>query len=142
MKNALISSLMQQPVYSAGMDDSVAQVEALLADKRLTWVPILEQALGEVVGVVSALDLVSFHAQGRDAAATHAWQICSYKPIVVEADTPIGSVAALMVERGIHHVVVTGAGGIVGVVSSLDFVRTFATPGQMPSAGRAGNAEG
>ena len=34
-------------------------------------------------------------------------------------------VAALMVERGIHHVVVADRNGIVGVVSSLDLVRTF-----------------
>lgn len=132
MKTEPISSLMQQPVHCASMDDSVAQLEAQFASKRLTWIPILEQALGEVVGVVSASDLVGFHAQGRDAAATHAWQICTYKPIVVASDVPIGSVAALMVERGIHHVVVTGVGGIVGVVSSMDFVRTFATPDQVP----------
>lgn len=137
---APISSLMQQPVCSAGMDDSVAQIEALLASKRLTWVPVVEPGRGEVVGVVSASDLVGFHAQGRDAATTRAWQMCSYKPIVVDADTPVGVVAALMVERGIHHVVVTQGGGIAGVVSSLDFVRTFATPGQAPGGRRAGTA--
>jgi signal-transduction protein with cAMP-binding, CBS, and nucleotidyltransferase domain len=30
-----------------------------------------------------------------------------------------------MVETRIHHVVVTSGGNIVGVVSSLDFVRAF-----------------
>lgn len=142
MMKAPISSLMQQPVCSAGLDDSVAQIETLLADRRLTWLPVLEPARGEAVGVISASDLVGFHAQGRDAAATRAWQMCSYKPIVVDADTPVGLVAALMVERGIHHVVVTRGGGIVGVVSSLDFVRTFAAPDQAPGAQRAGTAEG
>lgn len=140
MTKAPISSLMQQPVCVVGMDDSVAQIEALLAGKHLTWVPVVEPGRGDVVGVVSASDLVGFHAQGRDAAATRAWQMCSYKPIVVGADTPVGVVAALMVERGIHHVVVTQGGGIVGVVSSLDFVRTFAAPGQAPGVGRAGTA--
>ena len=120
-----ISSLMQRPVCSVGMDDSVAQVEALLASKRLTWVPVLEPVRGEVIGVISASDLVGFHAQGRSAAATRAWQMCSYKPIVVDIDTPVGTVATLMVERGIHHVVVTDASGVAGVVSSLDFVRAF-----------------
>jgi len=123
-----VSSLMQQPVCSAGMDDSVAQVEALMAGRRLSWVPVLAQSRGEVAGIISASDLVAFHAQGRDAAATRAWQMCSYKPIVVDADTPVEQVAALMVERGIHHVVVTDANGIAGVVSSLDFVRTFLPP--------------
>ena len=51
--------------------------------------------------------------------------MCSYKPIIVDIETPTALVAALMVERGIHHVVVTDRHGIAGVVSSLDFVRTF-----------------
>ena len=76
-------------------------------------------------GVISASDLVGFHAQGRDDAATRAWQMCSYKPIVVDPQTPVGIVTGLMVERGIHHVVVTDSNGIAGVVSSLDFVRTL-----------------
>jgi CBS domain-containing protein len=120
-----ISSLMQKPVCSVGLDDSVAQVEALLTSKHLTWVPVVDPTRREAIGVISASDLVGFHAQGRDAAATHAWQMCSYKPIVVDAATPVAEVATLMVERGIHHVVVTDRSGIAGIVSSLDFVRAF-----------------
>ncbi|SEA55046.1 cyclic nucleotide-binding/CBS domain-containing protein [Variovorax sp. YR216] len=123
--NQPISSLMQHPVTSVGMDDTVAQVEALIAELHLTWVPVLEPSKRDVAGVISATDLVAFHVQGRDAVATRAWQMCSYKPVVVDAETPIAMVAALMVERGIHHVVVTDRNGIAGVVSSLDFVRTF-----------------
>lgn len=121
----LISSLMQPTVLSVGMDDTVAQVEALLVSNHLSWIPVLEPSRGEAVGVISATDIVSFHAQARDAAATRAWQMCTYKPIVVDIETPIALVAALMVERGVHHVVVTGRDEIAGVVSSLDFVRTF-----------------
>ena len=120
-----ISSLMHATVQSVGMDDTVAQVEALLVDKQLSWVPVIEPAKGEAVGVISASDIVSFHAQSRDAAATRAWRMCTCKPIVVDIETPIALVAALMVERGVHHAVVTGRNGIAGVVSSLDFVRTF-----------------
>lgn len=123
--STVISSLMRRPVISVAMDDSVAQVEALLTSKHLQWVPVLEPPRDEAIGVISATDLVGFHAQGRDAAATRAWQMCNYKPIVVDAETPVAMVAALMVERGIHHVIVTDRNGIAGVVSSLDFVRTF-----------------
>ena len=123
--NEFISSLMQRPVTSVGMDQSVAQVEALLVSKRLTWVPVLNSSSREALGVISAWDIVGFHAQGRDAATTHAWQMCSYKPIVVDLETPIATVAELMVERNVHHVVVVDRNGIAGVVSSLDFVRTF-----------------
>lgn len=121
----LISSLMKASVSSASLDDTVAQVEALLIGKRLGWVPVLDPSRGVAVGVISALDIVSFHAHKRDAHTTRAWQMCSYKPIVVDVETPLALVASLMVEQGVHHVVVTDRKGLAGVVSSLDFVRTF-----------------
>ena len=47
-------------------------------------------------------------------------------PLGVDAATPIAEVARQMVERHMHHVVVTDKGRVVGVVSALDFVRRFA----------------
>ena len=119
-----ISSFMERQVLSVGMDDSVAEVETLFARKGLSWAPVLESAL-TIVGAISASDLLRFHAQGQDPTAVRAWQLCSYKPITVSPDTPLSEVARLMIESNIHHVVVMDGGGIAGVVSSLDFVRTF-----------------
>ena len=78
-----------------------------------------------IVGAISASDLLQFHALGQDPTAVRAWQRCSYKPIIVSPDTPVSEVARLMIESKIHHVVVIDNDGIAGVVSSLDFVRTF-----------------
>ena len=133
--NPSISTLMQRPVSSVNRDDTVAQVEALLVSKHLSWVPVLDPSRNEAVGVISTSDIVSFHAQGRDAAATRARQMCTDKPIVVDIGTPVGMVAALMLEAGVHHVVVTDRNGLAGVVSSLDFVRTF-LPGNRHSQSR------
>ena len=119
-----ISSFMERQVRSVGMDDSVAEVETLFARKGLSWAPVLESSR-MIVGAISASDLLRFHAQGQDPTAVRAWQLCSYKPITVSPDTPVSEVARLMIESKIHHVVVTDSEGIVGVVSSLDFVRTF-----------------
>ncbi|MDB5843173.1 MAG: putative signal-transduction protein with domain, partial [Polaromonas sp.] len=47
------------------------------------------------------------------------------KPISVPPDASVAEVARLMVEAGIHHVVVRDGSAIRGVVSSMDFVRTF-----------------
>ena len=121
-----ISSLMQRRVWTVDMDDTVAQVGDLLAEHELTWAPVVESGR-VIVGVISAPDLLQFHKQGGDAKKTRAWQLCTYKPISVDETTPVGDVARAMVERRIHHVVVTRCGAaIAGVVSSLDFVRTFA----------------
>ena len=119
-----ISSFMERQVWTADMDDTIEQVESLFARQGLSWAPVLESKR-TIVGVISASDLLQFHAQGKNPTAARAWQLCSYKPISVSPDTPVSKVARLMIESKIHHVVVTDSEGIAGVVSSLDFVRTF-----------------
>ena len=95
-----------------------------IGSNDLSWAPVLESKR-TIVGAISAADLLQFHTQGQDPTAVRAWQRCSYKPIIVSPDTPVSEVARLMIESNIHHVVVIDSGGIAGVVSSLDFVRTF-----------------
>ena len=119
-----ISSMMQRQVWSVGLDETVQAVEAQMAAKRLSWVPVLESN-GVVLGIISASDLLRFHADKKDPSKVCAWQLCTYKPITVRADATVGEVARLMVEKSIHHVVVTEGADIQGVLSSLDFVRTF-----------------
>ena len=119
-----ISSLMQRRVCSVGLDDTVQAVEAQMAAKGLSWVPVVEPN-GVVLGVISASDLLRFHADKKDPSKVCAWQLCTYKPITVLPDATVGEVARLMVEKSIHHVVVTEGADIQGTVSSLDFVRTF-----------------
>ena len=119
-----ISSFMERQVWTADMDDTIEQVEGLFARQGLSWAPVLESKR-TIMGVISASDLLQFHAQGRDPTAMRAWQLCSYKPINVSPDTPVSEVARLMIKNKVHHVVVTDSEDIAGVVSSLDFVRTF-----------------
>lgn len=119
-----IASMMEREVRAIDMDDSVADVERLFARERLSWAPVLESG-STFIGVVSATDLLQFHARGLDSVHIRAWQLCTYKPVTVAPDTPLPDVARLMVERQIHHVVVTEGQRIAGVVSSLDFVRAF-----------------
>jgi CBS domain-containing protein len=122
--NAPISSLMSSPVWTVDLDDTIAKVERLLTENGLSWAPVVEGG-GKVVGVISSSDLLHFHAQQRDPAAVRAWELCSYKPLIFDEATPVTEVARAMVEQRLHHVVVTRRAGLAGVVSSLDFVKTF-----------------
>jgi CBS domain-containing protein len=115
---------MERRVVGVDMDDSVAEVERLFAEHKLSWAPVLE-GRQTILGVISASNLLQFHVQGCDPLATRAWQLCTYKPVMVGPETPLAEVARHMMERGIHHVVVVEDDSLVGVVSSLDFVRTF-----------------
>jgi CBS domain-containing protein len=113
---------MVRRTYTIGLDDTVQEIESLLAEKDLTWAPVVG-ANDVVLGVISTADILQFHAVKGDAGKVAAWQLCTYKPISVTADASISSVAALMVENRIHHVVVMDRGSLCGVVSSLDFVK-------------------
>lgn len=118
-----IASLMHREVFTAGPDDTLQSVEAMLAANGLSWVPVVDN--GSVVGVISNSDLLRHHAAGALSPKVSAWQLCTYKPVTVRPDATLGEVARLMVESNIHHVVVTEGNEIKGVVSALDFVRTF-----------------
>lgn len=119
-----ISSLMQRQINVVDMERTLAQIEVLFAERGLSWAPVVEPG-GEIVGVVSAADLMRVRARDPNAARIPAWQLCTYKPISVDAATPIAEVARQMVARHVHHVVVTEDGHVAGIVSSLDFVRRF-----------------
>lgn len=120
-----ISSMMTTQVQTVGMDDTVHEVETFLREHALSWAPVREPT-GAVVGVISATDLLQFQVRKGDPHTTLTWQICTYKPIAVRPDTPVGEVARLMLQHRVHHVIVMDHGHIVGVVSALDFVRRFA----------------
>ena len=119
-----LSSLMQRDVYWVSADDTMQAVESKMVAKGLSWVPVVDES-GAVLGVISSIDLLRFHADGKEASVVCAWQICTYKPLLVRPDASLSEVARLMVEANIHHVVVMDGTDIRGVVSSLDFVRTF-----------------
>lgn len=119
-----IASLMNREVTQVGPDDTLQAVEAKLVAKGLSWVPVVD-ASGVVMGVISSADLLRAHAEGKAAPKVSAWQLCTYKPVTVHPDATLGEVARLMTEGNIHHVVVAEGPNLKGVVSSLDFVRTF-----------------
>lgn len=118
-----IASLMNRQVHTAGPDDTLQDVQARMVAHGLNWVPVVDQ--GNVLGVISSADLLRQHAGGSASPKVSAWQLCTYKPVTVRPDTPLSEVARLMIESNIHHVVVAEDNNIQGVVSSLDFVRTF-----------------
>jgi len=124
MKNEAIASLMQPRTHCIAADDTVEAIEALMTRHQLQWAPVLGDR-GELLGVISQTDLLRFHLDQRDPQGVAAWQLCTYRPITVPPDATVQEVARLMVEHRIHHVVVTEHGAVCGVVSSLDFVRTW-----------------
>jgi len=123
-----ISYMMRKSVWTVDSEDTVERVEELLSSHRLSSVPVVDSKRA-IFGIISASDLVNFHAARKNPKAVRAWEICTYKPIEVGPTATIGEVARLMVKNKIHHVVVSENGSIVGFVSSLDFVEQYVLKG-------------
>jgi CBS domain-containing protein len=123
-----ISYMMTKTVQTANTEDTVERIEELLNSHGLSSVPVVDSK-GVLFGIISASDLLRFHSTGKSPKASHAWEICTYKPIEVSPTTPVGEVAKLMVKNKIHHVVVSENKSIQGFVSSLDFVEQYVLKG-------------
>lgn len=69
-------------------------------------------------------ELLNFRLDDLGGAAT-AEDIMTPAVYEVEADTPIEDVAGLMLTSDIHRVIVTQEGKLVGIVSSMDFLKVI-----------------
>lgn len=110
-------------IIQASINDSVAQVVTLLAERRIGCVPVVDQ--GKVVGVFSERDLVYGIARCGSALLNRTVGEVMTKPAVtISADTPILSALALMTKRRIRHLPIVEGERMVGFVSIGDLVKS------------------
>ncbi len=114
----LAREIMTEDVVSVGPDTPVDRVARLLAEHRITGVPVVDEER-RVIGIVSEYDVIS--KPGKVAQ-----DIMSREVISVSEETPAESVAQILTEQRVRRVPVLRAGRLVGIVSRADLVRLFA----------------
>jgi signal-transduction protein with cAMP-binding, CBS, and nucleotidyltransferase domain len=125
------SDIMTSPVVSVGPDASLRQVAALLSERRISGVPVLEDE--RLVGLVSQADLLRRRRSG--AQAGRARDIMTHEVMTVSADTPVAEVAALLEGYGIKRVPVLEEGRLVGIVSRSNLVQALADSAWLDAPG-------
>ena len=155
------SEIMTSPVITVGPDTSVPEVATLLADRRISAVPVVED--GRIVGLVSEADLLHRHEIGTDrtAPADSGWKrwfgpdrsaaeytkshagrardVMTREVVSIAADARVEKIVALFETRGIKRVPVLRRGRLVGIVSRADLIRALATKGRPVKTARAGS---
>jgi CBS domain-containing protein len=155
------SDIMTSPVITVGPDTSVSEIAALLADRRISAVPVVED--GRVAGLVSEADLMHRHEIGTDHTArtrpgwrrwfsadrsaaeytkSHAGRardVMTREVISIAADAGVDEIVALFEARGIKRVPVLRAEQLVGIVSRADLIRALATKGRPVTTAAAGD---
>lgn len=137
-----IEELMTKEVKVVGMDTSVEQMMKLFSKHGITGAPVIDEDK-KLKGVVSLSDLFRTEKVGEShefylnpswsfvpheqAAQTTAKvsDIMTKLVISVEADEDIERACDLMTDLGIHRLVVTRQGHVVGMISSADLVAEF-----------------
>jgi CBS domain-containing protein len=140
--------VMTSPVISVTPETTVREIAALLFERRISGLPVLEN--GSLVGMVSEADLLHRHEIGTDCIgrngswwlrlfsqdrsmenyvkshAVKARDIMSRDVVSVAEDTPLADIATLFETRGIKRVPVLRAGQLVGIVSRANLVQALA----------------
>lgn len=109
-------------IVSIAADDSVAQAIALLAERRIGAVPVLDR--GQVAGIFSERDVIyCFAREGASALDKRVADVMTAPAITVDPDETVLGALALMTRRRIRHLPVIDGGACIGFVSIGDLVK-------------------
>lgn len=111
-----------QDIISIAADVFVADAVALLAEKQIGALPVIEQ--GDVVGIFSERDVIYCLASGgAEAIGRFVRDVMTAPAVTVDQDLPVLSALSLMTRRRIRHLPVVENGALIGFVSIGDLVK-------------------
>ncbi|MGA7986782.1 MAG: CBS domain-containing protein [Candidatus Dormiibacterota bacterium] len=134
-----VADVMTRDVVTATPETPFKQLEQLLAERRISAVPVIDTE-GTVVGVVSEADLLhKTEAEGeagggwspgsrqRDskAHAQTAGGLMSSPALTVEPGAPLAAAARLMRKGNVKRLPVVEGGRLVGIVSRADVLKSY-----------------
>jgi CBS domain-containing protein len=108
-------------LFSVAPDTPVAQVIALLAERRIGAVPVI--AGDGVQGIFSERDVIRLLAQGAGSLDQPVGQAMTAPAVTVSPQETVIGALALMTRRRIRHLPVVDNGAVVGLVSIGDLVK-------------------
>ena len=151
--------IMRKDVVTVAPYMTLKELAQTLDDNGISGAPVVD-AKGKVLGVVSQTDLVradrekgavdiGFYQKETDESASargfhyeapdhrRVEQIMTPGGITCSENAPIGDIARLMLARGIHRVLVTRDGALLGIVTTMDLLRAYSgAPKPKPAAKR------
>lgn len=115
-----VKEFMSYPVVTITTDSDVGYARELMERKGVSALPVVEMKADNlrICGIVTLFDLVGCPDEHISITEVMTPDIRSVSP-----QTSASEAATLLLEHGIHHLVVLDKGQITGMVSSMDFVR-------------------
>jgi CBS domain-containing protein len=128
-----VRDIMSQPVITVRATDPVEGVAALLADRRITAAPVVEDG-DRMVGIVSEGDLLRNRVPADPTAHLRPGTVAHRPRVVAEVMTrnvctawlleDVADVARTMLDRDVRSVPVLDGGRLVGMISRRDVLKS------------------
>jgi CBS domain-containing protein len=122
--SVLVKDFMKAPVSTCILQSDVGKVRDLMRQKGFSAVPIVEIKGEQILirGIVTNTDLM-----GAFDDTVPIEQVMTNGVYVIDPEATAQEAAKLMLHHKIHHLLVIEETRIVGMLSSLDFVRLIST---------------
>jgi CBS domain-containing protein len=122
MTIAVILSNKGSEVATVGADASVADAIAILAERRIGALPVVDE--GEIRGIISERDIIyCLREHGAEVLDLPVSRIMTSPAVTVAPDTAVLTALATMTRRRIRHLPVVEGAQIRGIVSIGDLVK-------------------
>ncbi len=119
-----IKNYMQDDVQTVTVNVTLKEVSQVFAAHGVGAVLVKDGK--NYVGIVSDKRLTREGiAKGLNAETTPVRAIMRANMLTIETDRPVREAQTMMKSHGVHHLVVTEQGGIVGIVSITDLIRFY-----------------
>jgi acetoin utilization protein AcuB len=125
-KMPVLKTAMTPFPYSVDLNASFDEASELMLQHDVHHLPVTRDR--QVVGVITDRDLTSamhVHTQSNDSASPSVSDLHMAAPYIVSLEEPLANVLLNMAERHIDSAIVTRAGKLVGMFTSVDACRSF-----------------
>jgi len=127
MKDLKASDVMVRPVVSAKKNASARDVALQLLTGLYSGMPVTDEE-GNVIGVITELDLLHAVMKGKELVRITAGDIMAKDPFTADVNTSLGDIVKLMKEKNIIRLPITDKGKLVGVVARCDILKSLIEP--------------
>ena len=118
------------PIESESTFRGVAEV---LISGNMRAFPVVEHR--KLVGIISQVEIVAAMVDVPELKAYPAKDYVKRPVATLDSGEKVTQARRMMLERGISHVPVVDSGKLIGVVTAMDIVHTFITPGSRMAIG-------
>jgi CBS domain-containing protein len=141
--------IMTTAVITVSPDMEIVHAAKILLENRINGVPVIDET-GKLVGILCQSDLIAqqkklpipsfftfldglitltsmkqIEKQVQKIAAVTVAQAMTPNPVIVQPDTDIEAMAALMVDQNFHSIPVVEEGELLGIVGKEDILKTL-----------------